>query len=1024
VTAQITAGSPNVLINGLSAARQTDTTDGVTEDDATSIASSVAGSVVSSTLGNMQQAIAWGSATLNSVNGVFQMTAPLIVPPFAGSSNTANNMVPTVDLVQQMITGGGVTFPITIGQGGTGANNTANSGNLLVGNGSVFLSTSISGDETLYANGYVKLTSSANTRTNLGLAIVANTGSYNDLSNKPSSLPPSGIAGGDLAGTYPSPSVEFYAGSRLGHPYYNVISEGCPVITPGSWSIYNGGPCSTRGGYLSANTSLLPLSFTIDLGQFYYPSEVVFSTDWPGDDRYLPSAGTIDGSLDNITWSNNIGSWSNTAADPVSVRFAAGPTNCRYLRFNVTGAPLNPSTQVVTSISKLIVLQAGTTGSTQIVMPSGVSSNLAVGCTGNSVGGGAYISIGPGGGTFTIGTNGPAAGAFAVANSSGIRWQMFGNGLIATSSYQGSSNGASFGGNLTVTVPAGDAISLQSTGYSNILGMGMGAANTSDPNAFIINRSTTGGIGFYVNNGASRPINLAANGEIDCGGPLYLSANPTANLQAATKQYVDSQISGGTSPTGTAGGMLSGTYPNPSSNSTALVTFGNVSVANNGSIDGNGFDWRNANGVSQLDMYVNTARLFGTVGANNPTYIWWFDMGTGQTTFPGGATFAGTVGFNGANVVINNATTLSLPTYAGLCSITKGNADAASLTQYDVAFNSWWGIGFPTYSGSNYATLDTRSGSWMLAGDMSSATIHVGGISIYNDAGYLNLAGSWIKASTIVASGSITSNGQIISGGNGGNAVVLNYGTAISSIANATGNLGMMLINSPQPGGVSNTGAASFITFNRSGYYAAYFGLETDNTWRVGGWSMGASSYKIIHEGLTGAANINAGLSFQVGQNWGSTAVSSATDLSRHIALWGTIYGFNVTAGTLNLVSNGSVHSFAGANYTCPGTITASSVTDTSDAKFKENVQDLKEGLNTIRSLIPRTFYNKKTKCEDIGFIAQEVQDVLPEVVKTQTDEEGEYLSLAYGRLTAPIVKALQELDERMQKIEEKLGLN
>jgi hypothetical protein len=54
---------------------------------------------------------------------------------------------------------------------------------------------------------------------------------------------------------------------------------------------------------------------------------------------------------------------------------------------------------------------------------------------------------------------------------------------------------------------------------------------------------------------------------------------------------------------------------------------------------------------------------------------------------------------------------------------------------------------------------------------------------------------------------------------------------------------------------------AAFMGFHKINY-AAYFGIDTDNQWKVGGWSMGAASYRLLHEAnafvIDGAGNLNA----------------------------------------------------------------------------------------------------------------------------------------------------------------------
>ena len=73
--------------------------------------------------------------------------------------------------------------------------------------------------------------------------------------------------------------------------------------------------------------------------------------------------------------------------------------------------------------------------------------------------------------------------------------------------------------------------------------------------------------------------------------------------------------------------------------------------------------------------------------------------------------------------------------------------------------------------------------------------------------------------------------------------------------------------------------------------------------WRVMTAAGGTFVANVTFSGATthtGAATFNGGVSF------GSVVASSTIDLSKHLALFGTAYGANVTSGTLSLVANGT----------------------------------------------------------------------------------------------------------------------
>ncbi|NDV78130.1 tail fiber domain-containing protein [Dysgonomonas sp. 511] len=84
-----------------------------------------------------------------------------------------------------------------------------------------------------------------------------------------------------------------------------------------------------------------------------------------------------------------------------------------------------------------------------------------------------------------------------------------------------------------------------------------------------------------------------------------------------------------------------------------------------------------------------------------------------------------------------------------------------------------------------------------------------------------------------------------------------------------------------------------------------------------------------------------------------------------------------------------------------------------SDRRLKKNIKDMGYGLSEILKLRPVTYLLKKdsTNSTKVGFIAQEVKPIIPEVVSgVEGDmEKGETLSIGYSELVPVLTKAIQE---------------
>ena len=93
-------------------------------------------------------------------------------------------------------------------------------------------------------------------------------------------------------------------------------------------------------------------------------------------------------------------------------------------------------------------------------------------------------------------------------------------------------------------------------------------------------------------------------------------------------------------------------------------------------------------------------------------------------------------------------------------------------------------------------------------------------------------------------------------------------------------------------------------------------------------------------------------------------------------------------------------------------------ITTASDKKLKENIESTPvRALDKINALNLVAFdYIKDKTHEEIGLIAQEVQDIIPSAVLD--DGNDSYLSIQYSKFVPYLIKAVQELHKKIEKLE------
>lgn len=219
-----------------------------------------------------------------------------------------------------------------------------------------------------------------------------------------------------------------------------------------------------------------------------------------------------------------------------------------------------------------------------------------------------------------------------------------------------------------------------------------------------------------------------------------------------------------------------------------------------------------------------------------------------------------------------------------------------------------------------------------------------------------------------------------------------------------TGNAPQWLYIGVNPSGVSNNGYG----------ISLYGGASTSPTYGI--FFQGTGTY-----GTHG--NVTA--------DWATYFTMDST------ANRGWIFRNQSTSTNIASINNSGFATFAGLGVGTPGASTEVRATGEitayygSDKRLKENIQPLNNALNKLLRVNgvefdwTEEYINKRggedgyfVRKHDVGIIAQEIQEVLPEVVAERTDG---YLAVRYEKIVPLLIEAIKELQAEVVELKRQL---
>ena len=186
----------------------------------------------------------------------------------------------------------------------------------------------------------------------------------------------------------------------------------------------------------------------------------------------------------------------------------------------------------------------------------------------------------------------------------------------------------------------------------------------------------------------------------------------------------------------------------------------------------------------------------------------------------------------------------------------------------------------------------------------------------------------------------------------------------------------------------------------RNALTGSYFGYST--------------SYRTLLVGSTGTNYqtdaVTLAFNVDVSGNAGSSFGGNGTEyIWRNAGSFKTPNAANTEYNSL-FSWNSSAQMTFNQNATFSGTIT-----ENSSVRYKDNIETVKYGLDKVLQMRGVTYTKKDTGLKELGLIAEEINEILPEVVLK--NEEGEPDSVSYGRITAVLIEAIKDLKKEIEEL-------